>query len=146
VVVVSTGTVVVSGGIVVVSGGIVVVSAGTVVLVGSPGGVVVETGVVVVVSGGRVVVVSGGSVVVSGGRVVVVSGGNVVGGKRMSRVTGGHISAAATCLVWATTNHRPVIRVDAINTAAVRLPYIEQTLHAAPRFGTGSDTGTLVRP
>jgi len=53
---------------------------------------VVVAGVVVVVA--AVVVVSAGTVVT--GAAVVVSGGRVVGGNKMSMVTGGHISAAAS--------------------------------------------------
>jgi hypothetical protein len=73
--------------------------------VGDAGAVVVLSdgavvpGPVVVVSGGTVV--PGAVVVVSGGSVV--GGGRVVGGNRMSIVTGGHISAAATGLAGVLT-------------------------------------------
>jgi len=141
-VVVVVGTVVVVVGTVVVIGAEVVVSAGTV--VEESGGAVVLAGAVVVVSGGVVVTVVGGTVVVvSGG--VVVEGGRVVGGNRMSNVTGSHISAApATGLACVLSKYRPVISVDATNTAAVRLPYIGATLPRGSRFGTRGLSGTLV--
>ena len=77
----------------------VVVSSGSDVLVVSSGSVVVVE-VVVVVEGGVVVLVSGGErrgrSDCGGLRGRVVGGGSVVGGNKMSIVTGGHISAAAT--------------------------------------------------
>ena len=93
------------------------------------------------VSGGSVVV--GAIVVGCGGRVV--GGGSVVGGNKMSIVTGGHISAAATGRAGVVARVEPCDQGGAINRAAIRLPNIATTLHAGIRFGTRSDTGTFVR-